>query len=67
MDNKLDEIAKEIREHLEKLGMAAWKLGILIIGKDATIDQTSNLLSNKWDMDKETIKNAMNRVKKPWI
>jgi len=65
MADKLDKITSEINNLIEQLGISAWKAGMLMISKDATIDQISNLLSKKWEIDKEIIKFAMNRVKKP--
>jgi hypothetical protein len=56
---------KEINKLMEDAGTAFCNAGLMMIGKDATSEQISNLLSNQWGHDKEFILEAMNRVKRP--
>lgn len=65
MAEKLGEITSEINSLVHQLGSAAWGAGILLLGNNASVEQVSNLLSRQWRIDKEILKNAMNRVKKP--
>lgn len=63
LSKDLNVITAEIQSYMQELGKASFKIGELQLGKDSTLKEIANLVSNQMDLPYEVILKAMLSVK----
>lgn len=65
LPDDLETLTKEINGYALVLGETAWKLGEMLLGKEATIKQIANRISPEFGFPAEMIIQFMLKVKRP--
>ena len=63
LSTDLDVITAEINSHIKELGKASFKIGKLQLGKDASLKEIANLVSNQIGLPYEVVIRSMLSVK----